>query len=674
MVKQNIPLRPLKDQVDAGTGGSGGLGINYIDNYDFEDASVTGWETYVDTAQIDPEDGTSVASANVTITSNLTTPLRGTYDALLSKDAADRQGEGWSYDFTIDSADKATMLAVSFDYSVSADFLYGTNGDPSDPSDVTVWVYNVNESELIQLAPYTLDGSGKFYGVFQTKATSTNYRLILHISGDNTDDWTMNIDNVFVGPQTKSFGPAMSDWTYGGTVTIRGSTSNPTKGTVVEDKFYYRRVGDSLEVNFAYEQSSAGSAGSGNYEFVLPNGWQIDSNKIANDPSGQVTVGAAYGYSSSTSKAFTGTASVQPDVDTDYVILKLGNDTAAVENVSSTRLDLNTTIIRLGAEFKVPIAGWSSNTLVSSDADTRVVAAQSADILGITLTSGSTVGRIGFNTTVFDTHGGMVNAGSGSTSADGSIYTVPVAGKYSVNAQIGIQAASAWSAGDLAYTYIYVNNSPVAQQTFNAPSTGTYTPVIVLSRVLDLNVGDTVQIVAYQTSGSNKAVVGNADTSWFEVERISGPAQIAASEVVAFKANAAGSQSGPDTTAGGFIEFAGAVEIDTHGAWDGTDTYTIPVNGIYEITAWVYGGSINMGTNSASRLHLNIDGVTDDYLWFTEESAANTAKKSQMQGSVIKNLKAGQTVRLNGYIDDNTGGWTVNNASYMCIKRIGGVM
>ena len=94
MAKQNIPLRPLKDQVDAGIDGTGsGVGINYIDDFDFETtadgAQPTDWNTYVDAVQATPEDGTG-GTANITFLGSSTDPLRDSISAVLTKDDVNR--------------------------------------------------------------------------------------------------------------------------------------------------------------------------------------------------------------------------------------------------------------------------------------------------------------------------------------------------------------------------------------------------------------------------------------------------------------------------------------------------------------------------------------------------------------------------------------------------------
>lgn len=59
-------------------------------------------------------------------------------------------------------------------------------------------------------------------------------------------------------------------------MTIGGTTTAPTKGTTTVDRAQYKVVGKTLHVRYDFEQSGAGTAGSGNYLFPLPAGFTPD--------------------------------------------------------------------------------------------------------------------------------------------------------------------------------------------------------------------------------------------------------------------------------------------------------------------------------------------------------------------------------------------------------------
>lgn len=186
---------------ELGSGGQGG--INYVDNYNLK-LNDDGYSTYADAAGVNAVDGTG-GTANITFARNTSTPLRGDADGLLTKDAADRQGEGVSYDFTIDDADKAKKLTISFDYLVSTDYA---------DDDIRVAVYDVTNAQLIRVNGEDLKAKslpGKHYAQFQTASNSTSYRLILHISSTNASAYTVNVDNVTVGPREVAYGSYFGD-------------------------------------------------------------------------------------------------------------------------------------------------------------------------------------------------------------------------------------------------------------------------------------------------------------------------------------------------------------------------------------------------------------------------------------------------------------------------------
>ena len=61
-------------------------------------------------------------------------------------------------------------------------------------------------------------------------------------------------------------------WVDGGVINITAVLVNPTKGTTAKDVAYWRRIGNSEQVRLEYEQTGAGSGGTGSYLFKLPIG------------------------------------------------------------------------------------------------------------------------------------------------------------------------------------------------------------------------------------------------------------------------------------------------------------------------------------------------------------------------------------------------------------------
>ena len=203
-----------------GGSGSGSNGINYIKNPDAE-TGTTGWATYSNTAENVPVTGTSGVATGLTFTASNVSPLRGTQSFVMTQaNSTSLQGKGVSYDFTIDSADEAQVLGISFNYNASSTFVVsdgttpplndGTTTTNAGNSDIEVFVYDITNAVLIPVTPevITANGSGNFtfVGAFQTSINSTSYRLIFHVATANANatGWTFKFDNVTLGPSVLS--------------------------------------------------------------------------------------------------------------------------------------------------------------------------------------------------------------------------------------------------------------------------------------------------------------------------------------------------------------------------------------------------------------------------------------------------------------------------------------
>lgn len=252
-----------------GTGSGGGV-INYILNPDAE-SNTTGWATYADAAGTTPVDGTG-GSPSVTWTRNTTTPLRGNADFAFAKDAANRQGQGVSYDFTISSVDKGRKLSVSFDYN--------SNTTNYSAGDILVYLYDVTNSILITPSSTSLPKNTGTLTVNFDSTTSTSYRLILHVSTTNATAYTLYFDNFQVGPGQIVQGAAISEWQSYGTSSAGFSWTAGTGGSAAQFAFW-RRVGSNMEVRAGFQVGTSGSSLTGNLTWTLPNNLTIDSSKIS---------------------------------------------------------------------------------------------------------------------------------------------------------------------------------------------------------------------------------------------------------------------------------------------------------------------------------------------------------------------------------------------------------
>lgn len=207
-------------------------GINYISsNPDFE-VNTTGWATYANAAGVTPVDGTG-GSPSSTFTRSTSTPLRGTASGLWTKSANNRQGEGFSFDFTIDVADQGHAIGGSFDYMISS--AEGTYAD----NDMAVYIYDVTNATLIRPNNYNIlrvkaANPGTQYFSFVTASNSTSYRFIVHTASTSATAYTLEFDNFAVGPTVPVLTPGTT------TPTVQKFTSSSGTYTTPANVKYIR--------------------------------------------------------------------------------------------------------------------------------------------------------------------------------------------------------------------------------------------------------------------------------------------------------------------------------------------------------------------------------------------------------------------------------------------------
>lgn len=637
--------------------GSGAGAINYIAANPDAESGTTGWATYADAAGTSPVDGTGGSPSHITLTSSGTSPLRGTKSFLMSNSGStSAQGEGVSFDFTIDAADQATVLAVNFDYTIaSGTFVAGSQGSSITASDVTLWVYDKTNSTVIQLAPYVLTGNGSgdyhFKSIFQTASNSTSYRLILHVGSTNTSAWGLKFDNVFVGPQAVAYGAPITDWqTY--TPTWNGAITNPVLGSGSLLGFW-RRVGDSMQIKIYLDTGTTSTYGSGNWYFSIPSGYSIDSTKGSN-PNTSDVFGTWTAVNSSTNR-FAGQVS---EFNSTNIIALATPDTGSPNSVNPTvpfTWAASTAGQSLAIFAQFPVTGWSSSVLMSNDTDTRVVAMK-AHATTPTGSLAAAFNGVVYGTTDSDTHGGY-NASTG-------IYTVPVSGYYDVVG--GILVGGTVAAGNRLIAKIYVNGAS-SNNSFIHRSAGTQGPnhAVVSAKSLKLNVGDTLQVFSF-CEYTSPAYSGDQDANFFTVNRVSGPAAIAATETVAVAYNTS-SQNITNNTPTALT--CTSKEYDTHGAYStSTGVFTCPVSGKYRISAACIWAANSAGQRSLSIYKNGFNFAVGDVRY---PLGSSVAVQNTMSRSV--QCLAGDTLAV--YVNQTSGGALALDGvaadDWICIERIG---
>lgn len=591
---------------------------NYIANHDAI-LDTTGYAAYADAAATSPVDGTG-GSPNITITRSTSSPLRGVGSFLITKDAANRQGQGISYDFTIDSADQGKVLQGSFDYAISS----GTYADDG----MSIWIYDVTNSRLIQPAPYLLKNhslpSERMAFEFQTSIDSTSYRLIIHQASTSASAYTIKFDNVSVGPQAKLYGSAVTDWQDAGAISFTNIS-----GTINQKKV--KQVGDTAKYNITF---TASSAGSGTILVVLDK--SIDTSKLA--------VGSLCGIVKGTD------AGVAHYVGMPIV----ANDTTILIAAHATT-DYSTTVpftwgsgdlIQL--DIEVPILGWSSSQIMSSDANTRTIVSRVYKNGSQAVTSGDTK-ITGF--TSYDPTGLWDNANNR--------FLVRTPGEYDLNLQLNASVTG------VRFMPAYTVNGG-SKFYFGTLSDGTADRAGGSTTIVNLKAGDYVELFI-STSGS--ATIQQGTTNTFASMSIrQGPSQIAASETIEASYY---TSAGPTVDNTAPVVIFGSKEFDDYGIYNtSTGTMTAPISGKWTfIVASVAATQTTAGFSVVPIL----DPSSGNSKQFGSGKAVTNGGEASAGGSVTVKLLAGETAQIKVYADSSSSLSTANpgERNLLFIRRTG---
>ena len=601
---------------------------NYILN-DGAESNTNGYATYSDAAAARPVDGTG-GTANITWSRTTTNPLRGTGSFQLVKDAANRQGQGVSYDFSIDRADQAKVLQIQFDYEiVSGTYLGGTS---STDSDLIAYIYDVTNAQLIEPTPFKLDGAvvdGKYKGnaTFQSNSNSTSYRLILHVATTSASAYTINFDNFIVGPQIVTQGALVSD-SIDYTATASGF------GTVTGASYKQLRRGDKLRIEGSF---TTGTVAGTTASVTLPSGLAIDSAKL----SGSSVIVGEY----ATVKA-AGTGRVLAIPGTSTTTIFFGPNEASTNNLTSnTGSNISASTVAFSFWCELPIQGWGTSQQLSSETDTRVVAAYAYG----TPAAYSANASIIFPTVNGDTHG----AYSTSTGR----YTVPVSGWYQV------------SAATISNNYPY--NLYVSKNGGGSTGTTAFSLGNTVSAVNSASGSTLVYAVAgdlldiRQSTSSATVGVGNVSFA-----RLSGPSQIAATESVSLRYTNTAGTSIPNTGENK-VAFA-TKDYDSHNAWV-TDTFTAPMSGKYRVSANLVYASSLYATSNDTYVVIYKNGTAHSYGPFFNVMAALTLSMGcNVTASV--SCVAGDTIDIRTFNNRTAGATllsTTAGLNHVEIERIG---
>lgn len=599
---------------------------NYITYSNFENNATTGWSLFNTTLDANKiPNGSIVAGAGSlnALAVSSSTPLAGSYSLSVTSPGAVAAGQGFITDpLTIDREDQAKVLTFSFYYeTVSGTMNFsGTSANTWAIyiHDGTNWIQPAGVYGMTQSS-----GVGLVTGTFQTNATGTSYRLAVVCITATGAAISMKFDDFKLSPQTAPIGPVVTDWV----------SYTPT-GTWTTNTTYtgrWRRVGGNGEYEIGITLSGAPNAAT--LTVALPSGQTIDTARLTNVsrtlPNASGSVGDASPLNNYKITAFYNDASsVLVTVDnasSTYSILNVVNNTVPVTFASGDTLTIT---------FSVPISGWSSNVQLSNDTDTRVVAASYYfNSIGLT----NTTAIAGIWTQNYDTHAAFTNANGR--------FTAPVSGIYRAS------VVSIRSTGTGNSMTLYKNGVLYYNLLSYALAGGAISGTIQL----DLKAGD------YVTVGVDGSFTAQAV---FNIERLSGPSVIAASESVGCFYYSNGLQANiPNAGFGAAVTVCTTKSFDTHNAFNGaTGLFTAPVSGMYQVDCGFSFVPNATGTRSLYIFH----GAGAENI-VCETIVANATTPNQLQGSALIKLKAGEQVNMQ--VIQNSGGVLANDISIILGKQ-----
>ena len=336
--------------------GAGGTSlINYVSNPDFETGATTGWATYKDSGAT-PTDGTGGSPTTLTLSANSSSPMRGSYDFKVAKSAANSQGEGFSYDFTIKTPDKSKKLSISFDLNSSdSNFTAG---------DVVVYVYDVTNAALITPSSTSLPKVGaSTYNITFDSTTSTSYRLIFHWSVTTATAVNLYFDSFIVGPGQVVQGAVISEWQNFTPSTTNTWTTNATWTGK------YRREGSMARIKYGISLTGA-PGGTAQLGVNLPTGLTLDASNILALARAERLGTATYynasgvGYMLEAWAEYDATATTSAKARF-LAVDDVNTSTHTVTSITATYPATWGNLDYVNVELLVPIAEWAGNGTVN---------------------------------------------------------------------------------------------------------------------------------------------------------------------------------------------------------------------------------------------------------------------------------------------------------------------
>lgn len=434
------------NEIEVGSG-SGGGGVTYIN--DDAEAGVTNLVAYADAAATTPDDATG-GSPNITVTEETGSPLVGSKSFLITKDAANRQGEGVAIvSETIDEAYQNSVHTFEFLWKPDATFV---------ADELKLFVYHPS-TDLVEalnfrteLGEYTNslpdDNSRVHRLVGEIAPRDTTYKIVAHIAGTSTTAWTALMDNIQSGPQR------LLNGVYQNSATLDlASSGDFTAGTLLVE-----RVGNTVTVTQSGDLTHASATSADSASGFIPS-WARPSTTANNQSRGDTRIDSLSDgtFRMSYDSAQTGETTISS------LVYNVSDDIQATNVLNSTQID---------HQVVKAIYTVSASTANSSIAD-------------------ASEETVDFDMKVKDTHNTVTTGASW-------LFTAPVAREYTISCQIK------WSNTanmDRAVVNIHKNGA------FDHTLSDILTTVQALGGSIGvyLEQGDTIEIKAFQDDSGGSA-------------------------------------------------------------------------------------------------------------------------------------------------------------------------
>lgn len=588
-------LNDLGIERKVGAGGSGTK--NYITDGDFENNNTTGWSLCTATMSgVNPTGtlSTFTAASITTFAATATNPLAGAYSLNVATSAAWTAGQGYcSSAYSIDREDRGRVLTFKF-FNEIVSGLSNLSVTGTTTNTLAIWIYDVTNGTWTQPSGcYGITGTGFRSGEFQLPTTCLSFRIVILAANASAGAASLTFDDFGVGPQVITQGTPVTDWASYSPATTGGVNTATILGK-------WRRVGDTMEVVGSIEFFNTPTA----FSFIgigLPSGAVIDTNKLSPQTfAGDRIILGDVSILDSGLAIYRGFVSSSNTTAFNLYVERTSTGANPV-SVGHTNISNafpisfgNNDIINWRATF--PIVGWSSNVQMSSDTDTRVVAGAFSNIGAPQAIGTSTFTKINYNSTFKDSHGAFNSALSR--------YVLQIPGTYEFKGQICFQGGAS---GSNFSVNLYKNGTIFRAAAGNGIATvNNSAPFVfqddgVISDFYEIFVFSNVAVNVYTQNQINGG-------SSLNVNRLSGPSQIARSEDVTCKYHSATTVV-PNNTATTIVY--NSKLWDSHGATYNTSTgvYTALRAGKINVVARLLTSSLSAPVGAVCYLIVLVNGA-----------------------------------------------------------------